>query len=269
LPEGPEVKLFVENLNENFRYYQIKSIEVLSGRYIKKPILKLKTLVGKEIKSFNCKGKFIWFELDDIVVFNTLGMTGSWSRTKTYHSRIEIKFYENDTLYFNDIRNFGTLQIKTKEDLSKKLKSLGPDMLSSPPISSQFIALLRKKSNKDICSVLMNQSVISGVGNYIKAESLWYAKINPYATVDSLTDENLETLRKAIVFVINKAYQQEGASIKDYYTFDNEEGSATSEFVVYGKDKDYNGHTVIKEQTLDKRTTHWVRERQIYGSKSR
>lgn len=269
MPEGPEVKLFVENLNQNFRYYQIKSIEVLSGRYIKKPILNLKTLVGKEIQSFNCKGKFIWFDLDDVIVFNTLGMTGNWSRTKTYHSRIEIKFYENDTLYFNDIRNFGTFQIKSKEDLLKKLKSLGPDMLSSPPSSSQFISLLRKKSNKDICSVLMNQSVISGVGNYIKAESLWYAKINPYATISSLTDENIETLRKAILFVINKAYQRDGASIKDYYTFDNETGSATFEFVVYGKSKDYNGHEVIKEQTLDKRTTHWVRERQIYGFKSR
>ena len=93
MPEGPEVTLLVENLNQNFRYYQIKSIEVLSGRYIKKPILNLKTLAGKEIKKFDCKGKFIWFDLDDIIVFNTLGMTGSWSRTKTYHSRIEIKFY--------------------------------------------------------------------------------------------------------------------------------------------------------------------------------
>ena len=269
MPEGPEVKLFIDNLNQNFRYYQIKTVEVLSGRYIKKPISNIKKLEGKEIKSFNCKGKFIWFDLDDIIVFNTLGMTGSWSKNKTYHSRIKIKFYENDPLYFNDIRNFGTFQIKTKENLNKKLKSLGPDMLSSPPSSSQFISLLRKKSDKDICSVLMNQSVISGVGNYIKAESLWYSKINPYATIKSLTDENIETLRKAILFVINKSYQQQGASIKDYYTFDNEEGSATFGFVVYGKSKDYNGHAVIKEQTLDKRTTHWVRERQTYGSKIR
>ena len=112
MPEGPEVKLFIDNLNQNFRYYQIKTVEVLSGRYIKKPISNIKNLEGKEIKSFNCKGKFIWFDLDDIIVFNTLGMTGSWSKNKTYHSRIEIKFYENDPLYFNDIRNFGTFQIK-------------------------------------------------------------------------------------------------------------------------------------------------------------
>ena len=59
-----------------------------------------------------------------------------------------------------------------------------------------------------------------------------------------------------------KSYKLLGASIKDYYTFDNEQGTATSSFVVYGRDKDVNNHNVIKETTLDKRTTHWVKERQ-------
>ena len=232
MPEGPEVKLFVDKLNNNFRYFMIKSVEVLSGRYIKKPIQNLESLTGKEIESFNCKGKFIWINLDDVVIFNTLGMTGNWSRRKTDHSRIAINFYENDTVYFNDIRNFGTFQIKTRQELLKKLKSLGPDMLSQPPNSVEFLNKLRKKNNKDICSVLMNQNVVSGVGNYIKAESLWYSKINPHALIKDLTDENLETLRKAILFVINKSYDNQGASIKDYYTFDDEEGTATTGFVV-------------------------------------
>ena len=225
MPEGPEVRLFIDNLNQNFRHYMIKSVEILSGRYIKKPILNLNLLHNKEIESFNCKGKFIWLDLKDAVVFNTLGMTGSWSRKKTNYTRIAINFYENDTLYFNDIRNFGTFQIKSKEELYKKLNSLGPDMLSNPPSSNDFILSLRKKNNKDICSVLMNQNIISGVGNYIKAESLWFSKINPHSLIENLTDENLETLRKAILFVINKSYQNQGASIKNYYTFDNEKGN--------------------------------------------
>ena len=111
----------------------------------------------------------------------------------------------------------------------------------------------------------MNQKVISGIGNYIKAESLWYARINPHSLIKDLTDINLKTLYKAVLFVIRKSYAKQGASIKDYYTFDQEQGSATSEFVVYGRKKDYNGHNVIKEETLDKRTTHWVKERQIIG----
>ena len=111
----------------------------------------------------------------------------------------------------------------------------------------------------------MNQNVISGVGNYIKAESLWYSRINPHAIIKDLTDENLVILEKAIKFVINKSYDEQGASIQSYYTFDGESGNATQGFVVYGKDKDYNGHNVIKEETLDKRTTHWVKERQTIG----
>lgn len=263
MPEGPEVKQFVDNLNHNFRYFMIKSVNVLSGRYLKKSIDNLNSLVNKEIKSFNCKGKFIWIDLDDVIIFNTLGMTGNWSREKTKHSRIEFTFYENDTLYFNDIRNFGTFQVKTRNDLEKKLKSIGPDMLSDPP--DNFVSLMRKKNNKNICEVLMNQNVISGVGNYIKAESLWYSRINPHAIIKDLTDENLDTLDKAIRFVINKSYDEQGASIQSYYTFDGESGNATQGFVVYGKDKDYNGHNVIKEETLDKRTTHWVKERQTIG----
>jgi formamidopyrimidine-DNA glycosylase len=111
----------------------------------------------------------------------------------------------------------------------------------------------------------MNQKVISGVGNYIKAESLWYSRINPHALIKDLTDDHLETLNKAIRFVINKSYQEQGASIQSYYTFDGDSGSAVQGFVVYGKRLDYNGNKVIKEQTLDKRTTHWVKERQTRG----
>jgi len=264
LPEGPEVKLFVDNLNHNFRYYMIKSVNVLSGRYTKKPINNINLLPEKEIESFNCKGKFIWIDLDDVIIFNTLGMTGSWSREKSKHSRIEFNFYENDTLYFNDIRNFGTFHVKTRSELEKKLKSIGPDMLSNPP--DNFVDRLRKYNHKNICDVLMNQKVISGVGNYIKAESLWYSRINPHVLVKDLTDENLIILDKAIKFVINKSYDEQGASIQSYYTFDGDSGNATQGFAVYGRKKDYNGHTVIKEETPDKRTTHWVKERQTIGT---
>lgn len=218
---------------------------------------------GKTIKSFNCKGKFIWIDIGETIVFNTLGMTGSWNKYKTDHSRIGIYFKDGDKLYFNDIRNFGTFQLKTSAELARKLKSIGPDMLSNPP--DDFVSRLRKHNNKNICEVLMNQKVISGVGNYIKAESLWYSRINPHAMLKDLTDENLETLDKAIRFVINKSYQEQGASIKSYYTFEGNTGDAVQGFVVYGRDKDYNGHQVIKETTLDKRTTHWVKNRQVLG----
>ena len=264
MPEGPEVKLFVDKLNSLYKGQKIVDLKVTSGRYIKKPIENLDLLKNKVVNSFNCKGKFIWFEFDDVVVFNTLGMTGSWNNKKTDHTRLEIRFENNKFLYFNDIRNFGTFQVKSHTELKKKLKTIGPDMFSDPP--DEFVPLLRKHNHKNICDVIMNQKVISGVGNYIKAESLWYSRINPHALIKDLTDDHLVILDKAIRFVINKSYQEQGASIQSYYTFEGDSGSAVQGFVVYGKSLDYNGNKVIKEQTLDKRTTHWVKERQTRGA---
>lgn len=263
MPEGPEVKLFVDKINDNYLNKAVKNIEVLSGRYLKKPIENLFVLKGRKLKEISCKGKFIYFNFDDeYFVFNTLGMTGSWSANKNKQSRIEIEFKDTSKLYFSDTRNFGTFQIKSKVELDKKLKSIGFDMLSNPPSIEDFIKVLRKRNHKNICEVLMNQNIISGVGNYLKAESLWYSRINPHAKVENLTDINLDMLYKAIIYTINKSYQSQGATIKSYYTFDGEAGSSSHDFVVYGKFKDYNGDEVIKEETLDKRTTHWSPARQ-------
>jgi DNA-formamidopyrimidine glycosylase len=263
MPEGPEVKLFVDALNNKYKNKKVLKVEVLSGRYIKKPIQNINTLSGKTINSFNCKGKFIWIDFSEVFAFNTLGMTGSWNDKKTKHSRIEISFEDNEKIYFNDIRNFGTFQLKNNKELERKLKSIGPDMLSSPP--DDFVSRLRKHNNKNICEVLMNQKIISGVGNYIKAECLWYSRINPYSKIKDLTDKNLLILEKAVLFVINKSYEEQGASIQSYYTFNGDTGSATQGFVVYGKKNDYNGHQVLKEQTPDKRSTHWSPARQTLG----
>ena len=260
MPEGPEVKLFTDNVRKHFVFKKIKEVKVLSGRYTKKPIENLHFLFNKTLTDVCCKGKFIWFHVEDTVVFNTLGMTGAWTKNKNTHTRILFEFDDGSELCFNDMRNFGTFQIKTKDDLAKKLKSIGPDMLSEPP--DNFVEILRKHNNKNICVVLMNQKVISGVGNYIKAESLWYSRINPNAMIKDLTDNNLELLGKAIRFVMLKSYGSLGASIKDYYTFDEQEGSATTGFVVYGRKTDYNGNKVEKITTLDKRTTHYSPLRQ-------
>lgn len=192
-------------------------------------------------------------------------MTGSWGTRQGTHSRIQISFADNSSIFFNDIRSFGTFQVKTKVELNKKLKSIGPDMLSSPPRFDNFLSIMRKKSNKNICDAIMSQNIISGVGNYIKAESLWLSRIFPFAQIKDLTDDHLKLLYYAILFVINASYKSQGATLQTYYTFDDEKGSYVDNLYVYGRKKDFNGFDVIKAQTPDKRTTHYVKVRQING----
>ena len=141
-------------------------------------------------------------------------MTGSWSNVKSKHARLELLFKDGFKLYYNDIRNFGTFQVKTREQLKQKIKSIGDDMLSNPPSSTDFLNKLRKYNNKEICEVLMNQKLFSGIGNYIKAESLWYSRIYPLAHVKDLTDLNLETLYKAVIFVIKNHIESKVQQLK-------------------------------------------------------
>lgn len=262
MPEGPEVKLFVDKL-KNYENKKIKNIQILSGRFIKKPI-DFSYFIGKSFKKISCKGKFIWFECEEKVIFNTLGMTGSWGNTLNNHSRICIEYLSGEKIYFNDIRNFGTLHIKSNHELLKKLNSIGYDMLSKPPDILTFVRSFRKNNNKNICVALMNQNIVSGIGNYIKAESLWLSRIYPFALIKDLTDKNLEILYYSVLFVINESYKSQGATLKTYYTFDNESGTYTDKLYVYGRKTDWHGLPVIKKETPDKRTTHFT-ERQTIG----
>ena len=114
MPEGPEVKTTVDFLKQ-FENKILTNFDVLSGRYIKKAIHNLDNPAWQPpimIEKIECKGKFIYFCLSNSVYFfNTLGMTGSWSNEPTKHSRVKFTFQGGEKLYFNDIRNFGTLKI--------------------------------------------------------------------------------------------------------------------------------------------------------------
>lgn len=117
---------------------------------------------------------------------------------------------------------------------------------------------LLKHPNKTLAEVLMNQSVISGVGNYVKAEALYLAELSPNRTVSNLKMVEMERLRKQIVNVMNAPYKTGGATFNTYHNPDGSKGEAQRRFAVYGNKVDPLGNPVIREETRDGRTTHWV-----------
>ena len=268
MPEGPEVRITTDFLNK-FTGKTFHSFAVLSGRYSKTggiPNTDIAYLPAK-IESVNCKGKFIYFSLTDKVtskkyyLFSTLGMSGMWSRKKTKHSRFCIFFDDEDVLYYNDIRNFGTLKfVKDEKVLERKLKSLGPDVLTAEIDWQGFRNRFLKKQNKTIAECLMNQSVIAGVGNYLKAEILWSSKISPNRLIKDITKDEWHSLYYNTFVQSRRSYKLGGATIESYRQPNGEEGLYSRRFAVYNQKTDPSGRTVIKETTADKRTTHWVPE---------
>ena len=262
MPESAEAKRIAELLAEKVSSKKLTSIEILSGRYTKKDpdgFVAFKDILPINFIGAGVHGKFLYMILDGgASIWSTLGMTGYWSETKTKHSRLSLHL-ENNILYFNDTRNFGTIKfVGDKKELIKKLQSLGPDMATSNISDDELKErLVFMRSNKTIAQAIMDQSVISGVGNYIKSESLYRARISPHRIISEMKDEEFSALNTSIKYIIGKSYNLKSKmTMKDFDNYNDPKYNI--EMSVYSQKEDIYGHEVIKEKTKDGRNTYWV-----------
>jgi DNA-formamidopyrimidine glycosylase len=202
-------------------------------------------------------------------------MSGGWYHVKKQFAGIELSYKANGNsavkqLYYNDQRHFGTLKFiepqTAQQELRWKLQTLGPDMLSDTTLDfDKFRGIMRKATvaKKIVSNAIVEQSIISGVGNYLRSEALYQAGINPHRLVSSLSDAELDGLFRAIRQKIRDSYRTGGASIQHYSDINNTPGTFEFEMAVYGKKKDPDGNPVLAEKIgKDTQTTYWVAEKQ-------
>ena len=121
-------------------------------------------------------------------------------------------------LVFSDMRKFGKMTlIKTKElNKSKHLKNLGPEPLDTQFTIKNFKLRIQTKPNGKIKTVLMDQSVIAGIGNIYSDEVLWRAGVHPERKVSEINNEEKELMWKAIKETLKKGIDFGGDSMSDY-----------------------------------------------------
>ena len=265
MPEGPEVRRTTDDLADVFSGKRIRSLKFTSGRYSRKSFSGYAGFsegLPKHVENVSCKGKFIYFRfLGGDSLWNTLGMSGYWSLKPGKHCRAILETTEGQTMFYNDMRNFGTFKyVKSPIDLTKKLSSIGPDLLSEDVSLEQFEhALLKgKRPDKQICQLLMDQSVVSGIGNYLKAEILYNTRISPHRVCRDITRDELHGLLRVSKKIMNLSYELGGATIQNYKNASGKNGMYTRRFAVYNQETGPLGHVVVREKTADNRTTHWV-----------
>jgi len=264
MPEGSECKLTAEFLARSLSGRTIQRVEMMSGRYFRKPFdgfERFSQTLPKQVVGVGCHGKFIYLLLDDgsSSLWSTLGMTGYWSKLISGHPRVALMLDNDEVIYYHDTRNFGTLRWSGgRKELKQKLETLGPDMLSEDVSHERFQGALLKRPKITLAEALMNQKIIAGVGNYIKAESLWLAKLSPHRIVDSLTLEEFEMLNDSIKKVIRTAYNSLCQITEQNQDIKDENSSYLDELNCYRKKTDPNGAEIIKEATKDGRTTWWA-----------
>ena len=275
MPEGPEVKLICDQLNQSIGDSSIISLRIIGGRYARHGYPDnwqlLTDLLPIKINSINCKGKFIYFILSreqtnrNIYLTNTLGMSGSWKHEKTPHAHLEM-VTDKATIYFTDPRNFGTLKvIESQSEIDAKLKSLGYDVLDeNSSFNLEYMKnIVTQKPSMNITKFLMDQKYICGIGNYLKSEILYHSKISPHRTLGSFHEDEIDILVTNIIEIPRKSYLSHGSSLLTYTDMYGNKGGHQFSLSVYRQKKDKNGYNVIQENTADNRTTHWVREVQL------
>jgi len=232
MPEIVEVRKTRDFLRKIMKNKYIESISILKGRYkTHKPFelyYKIRNNLPLKVLDIKTKGKFMYFVLEnDFYIFSTLGLTGGWTyklnnkkiknykfpklldyipkenyekyhKTSINNLNIEFKLKKSDKIvYYYDSLSFGTLKvIDNKADLEKKLNQIGPDIMDNSTTLDVFIKQITKKNNlnKYIGNVIMNQKVISGIGNYLRSDILWLSRISPFRKVKDLTHKKLEII---------------------------------------------------------------------------
>jgi formamidopyrimidine-DNA glycosylase len=262
MPESSECKRIAELLAEKVSSKKLTQIEIISGRYTKKDpagYSAFKDILPINMIGAGVHGKFIYIILEGgSSIWSTMGMTGYWSETKTKHARVSLQT-EDTVLYFNDTRNFGTIKfVGDKKELINKLNEMGPDMATSNITDDDLKdRLMFMRSEKTIAQAIMDQNVIAGVGNYIKSEALYRARISPHRLIKELNDSEISSINTSIKYIISKSYDLKSKmSMKDFDNYNDPKHNI--KMSVYFQKEDIYGHEVIKEKTKDGRNTYWV-----------
>jgi formamidopyrimidine-DNA glycosylase len=275
MPEGPELRHSRDVLrNIVMGKNMTRLLSTISGRYKEKSpegLEEIRKDLPLKIESIDVKGKFMWWTLKGHTktwyMFSTYGMSGQWSLTSGKHSAFIIEYNDDGSfvskdqqkIFFNDQRRFGTIKfIPNKQTLTKKLTSLGPDILDHSSMTSEIFAeRILKKPNRTISEALMDQGCISGCGNYLKAEALYRAAISPKRVVVELSSNEIIKLHEELIAAAHESYTDQGASIRTYRTVDGDKGNAQFYFRIYNQKKCMLNHDVLREETADGRTSWW------------
>lgn len=220
---------------------------------------KLNEFVASQAKvvSVNVHGKFMYWTFENNWhMLCTFGMTGQWSPICGKHPCFVFEFHDGSSVYFNDPRHFGTIQF-IRELKVDKLSKLGWDPLGGDSSKIRFVLNKCQKTSKPIGQLLMDQSLFSGVGNYIRAEALYLARMSPWRPSNTISEKDFILLCRSLIEVMNDSYNHQGATILTYKDAYGAEGKYSSCFKVYGQKTDPLGYTIIKEETPEGRTIHW------------
>jgi len=236
MPELPEVETVVRELRRRIVGKTIDRVRVHWERSIHGRADEFRRrLANGTVRAVSRRGKFIGFELQDGTFFTIhLRMTGRLvqepNAADKKHVRIEFRFRDGSALHFVDARKFGRLRLWPCK--SQSCPGLGPEPLRAEMVRG---TLQRLTTRRPLKTVLLDQTVLAGVGNIYADESLFAAGIHPLTPACQLDDGRREKLSRVLPDVLRGAIQRNGTTLRDYRTVAGARGENRERLQAYGR----------------------------------
>lgn len=238
MPELPEVETVRRSLLGNIGT-RVRQIEILRQDIIRKADYEPDKLVGQELQAIKRRGKYLILQMEQQhFLLVHLGMSGRFYMQQedlpieVPHVHMVLHLDNEQKIIYRDIRRFGGIWFSlAPEDL---LSHMGQEPLEKG-FTSQYLADVCRNRKVAIKTLLLNQNLISGIGNIYADEALFAAKIRPDREAGSLTAQEIKRLQKSIVHVLERSIENCGTTFRDFRDGYNQSGQYQSYLNVYGK----------------------------------
>ena len=198
-------------------------------------------LTGAQVTALGRRAKYglIHTDRDDVLIFH-LGMSGRWRVDPDQiekHDHFILETGAGRVVALNDHRRFGSLDIVRADaiDSFRHFVTMGPEPLSDA-FDAKALALAFKDRKAPVKAMLLNQTVVAGLGNIYVCEALHMAGIAPTAPAGSIGRARLERLVLAIKQVLQAAIEAGGSTLRDFAAPDGELGYFAKDWRVYGRE---------------------------------
>lgn len=257
MPELPEVETVRKTLLDWCKNKTIKDVDL----FYKNVLSNIEfddfknRIINQKINDIDRFGKYLFIILDDYVLISHLRMEGKYFFVDSEdeyikkHKIITFKLDDGNLIY-HDVRKFGKMKLvdKDKYMLDESIAKLGKEPFT---ISKEELYNKIHHLNKKIKQSLLDQTIISGLGNIYVDEVLFDANISPNRSSKDITLKECEKIIQSSIQILNKAIELKGSTIATYHFNNNETGGFQNEHKVYGK----KGFKCCKCQSIIEKTT--------------
>ena len=280
MPELPEVETVARGLREVLPGRRVLSVRLGKTDFIDDPAALEQDLPGNTFARIRRLGKFLLLDLEpkkspaeEFSLLIHLGMTGKISicppeTPVELHTHVFLALDDGRELRYNDVRRFGRMALLANGAHERVLGSLGLEPLEIS--EDEFRTRIQARKSR-IKALLLDQSVVRGIGNIYADESLWRARIHPEKTGARLKDDELRRLHRAVQHILREAIRLRGSSISDYVDLDGGRGEFQQKHRAYQRDgkKCVRCGTIIRRIIVAGRSSHFCPECQPAPPKPR